>query len=39
MKTLIVPVLLPGKKIPVRSPSMGIPMLKKLGPVKILEDQ
>ena len=42
MKTLIVPVLLSGIKIPVGSPSMGIIMLKKIrscknfgGPVKL----
>ena len=39
MKTLIVLVLLSGKKIAVGSPPMGILMLKKLGPVKIMEDQ
>ena len=40
MKTLTVPVLLSGKKIPVGSPSMGILMLKKIiGLVKVLEDQ
>ena len=42
MKTLIMPVFLSGKKIPVGSPSMGILMLKKIrscknfgGPVKL----
>ena len=39
MKTLIVLVLLSSKKIAVGSSSMGILMLKKLGPVKIMEDQ
>ena len=38
MKTLTVAVQLSGKKIPVGSPSMGKLMLKKLGPVKLLED-
>ena len=34
MKTLIVPVLLSGKKIPVGSSSMGILMLKKIRSCK-----
>ena len=40
MKTVVVPVFLSGKKIPVGSTSMGALMLKKKwGPVKVLEDQ
>ena len=40
MKTLIVPVLLSGKKKSCREPLYGNSYVeKKLGPVKVLEDQ
>ena len=40
MKTVTVPVLLSGKKFPLGSPSNGNSNVeKKIGPVKVLEDQ